>query len=112
MDDLDLIVYELWSGRSRWFNIGLNLGISVSFLDVISHTNRGHTDDCLRECIKYWLTQPYSPATWSAIIDALRSPTSGCGELAERIERKYMSTTKGWYECLHNILHVHIGYEL
>lgn len=111
MNDLVLIVDELWSARSRWYNIGLVLGVSVDSLEGISHTNRGHTDICLLECIKYWLRQPYPRATWSAIIEALRSPAVGCGELAGRIERKYMSITKGWYECLHNILHVHVGYE-
>ena len=86
IDDLRTVRDAIWDGRAKWKVLGIELHLPVSDLDVIKEDyfdiGRQFT-----EMLALWL-QLDSPPTWSALIDALRSPTVGCEELAKRVERE------------------------
>ena len=58
---------------------------------MIKETNGGNIGKCLTEMLTLWLKQVDPPATWSAIIAALRQPTVGFNKLAKQIEKMYVS---------------------
>lgn len=70
----------------KWFNIGIQLGTSVSALDVIHVSEQGDPDNCITAMIKNWLRSVDIQPTWAALARALRSPTVGCGHLAEQLD--------------------------
>ena len=82
---------ELNNVRAKWYDIGLQLRMSVGTLDAIKeqYDNLSH---CLREALKTWLKTSPSAPTWSNIVDALRSSTVGEVRLAADLEHKYCST--------------------
>ena len=69
VNDLPVVMEELNDTRVKWYDIGLQLCMSVGTLDAIKE----HHDDpshCLRETLKTWLkTCPSS--TWKNIVDTL-----------------------------------------
>ena len=77
--------------RVKWYEIGLQLGVSVGTLDAIKKDNHT-TSDCLIKTITIWLKTCPSLPTWSNIVNALRSCTVGEVRLAEDLETKYCST--------------------
>ena len=71
---------KLWSAKSKWYNIGLGLGLSADELDSIDQKGR-EPGDCLREVLSHWLKKR-NPRK-SQLIEALRQPCVGYGQLAE-----------------------------
>ena len=91
--DLKVVLREVWEARSKWYYIGLELGLSTGILDAIKTENRSEYQTCLTECLKWWIAHEVLP-TWLVIIEALRSPLVGMNQLAEMIEMKYMTQGK------------------
>ena len=91
VDDLPVVMEELNDTRAKWYDIGLQLRISVGTLNAIKK-DCNSTSDCLRETLTTWLKTCPSPPTWSNIVDALRSSTVGEVRLAADLEQKYCST--------------------
>ena len=90
-NDLLVVMEELSDVRAKWYDLGLQLHISIGTLDAIKEDCHS-TSDCLRETLKTWLKTCPSPPTWSNIVDALRSNTVGEVRLAADLEHKYCST--------------------
>ena len=88
-DDLALVYEEVMSARSKWYIIGLELGLKVDGLEIIEVNNLYSNKSCLMECLQVWLRGSRPPPTWSAMVTALRSPTVGFEDLADVIEKKY-----------------------
>ena len=91
VNDLPMVMEELNETRVKWYDIGLQLRMSVGTLDAIKE----QYDDLshhLRETLKTWLKTCPSHPTWNNIIDALRSSTVGEVRLAADLEQKYCST--------------------
>ena len=91
VDDLPVVMEELNDIRAKWYDIGLQLRISVGTLNAIKK-DCNSTSDCLRETLTTWLKTCPSLPTWSNIVDALRSSTVGEVRLAADLEQKYCST--------------------
>ena len=91
VDDLHVVMEELNDTRAKWYDIGLQLRISVGTLNAIKK-DCNSTSDCLRETLTTWLKTCPSPPTWSNIVDALRSSTVGEVRVATDLEQKYCST--------------------
>ena len=91
VDDLPVVMEELNDTRAKWYNIGLQLRMSVGTLNAIKK-DCNSTSDCLRETLTTWLKTCPSPPTWKNIVDALRSSTVGEVRLAVDLEQKYCST--------------------
>ena len=89
-DDLALVYGEVMSARSKWFNIGLGLGLKMSDLNIINRGYNGDVGRCLIECLEAWLINSHQPPTWSTMVTALRSRPVGFADLADVIEEKYI----------------------
>ena len=97
---------ELHQVHIKYYNIGLELGVSSDTLDGI-RSQFGSPEDALREVLKQWLKQTISKPTWQAAIKALRSRIVGETKLADELAAKYcskstadMTTGKRMKECL------------
>ena len=71
-------------------NIGLQLGLMKTDLDAIDKKFNGDPDRCFLEMITKWLKMVDPQPTWSAMIAALAKPDVDCGDLAERLEIKFI----------------------
>ena len=91
VDDLPVVVEKLNDTRVKWYEIGLQLGVSVGTLNAIKK-DYNSTSDCLRETLTTWLKTSPSPPTWNNIVNVLRRSTVGELRLAEDLEQKYCST--------------------
>ena len=89
IDDLHRVQDATWEVRAKWYNCGLALGVSSADLEVIKENHRGDCDNCFRETLIEWLKRAHPPPTWSALCNALSSPSVGHGELAERLSKKH-----------------------
>ena len=83
-----IICDELGSVETKWFKIGVQLGIPRSKLQEFKKE-----DDPLSAVVDYWLrgNVPESdvPISWESIVKALRSVSVGEPGLADRITLKY-----------------------
>ncbi len=85
VDDLRVVQKELYVARPHWYNMGLELGLKPDVLDAIKFRCSG--DECFRETLKDYLKM--TTPSWMALVEALRSPTVGQSQLAEKVEQKY-----------------------
>lgn len=83
IDHLTPIQDVLWTGRKKWRNIGLQLGMSMDDLDVIQLDNPYQTGNCFTKMLTIWLQR--KKQTLGSLIAALRSPPVGLGQLAEEL---------------------------
>ena len=83
-EDLGSVLEAVWEARSKWYNIGLKLGISVGTLDSIKASNQ-NSDDYLTAMIKDWLRNGKPKPLWAALAKALKSPMVGYAQLAEQL---------------------------
>ena len=84
LSDLRRVQNTLWEARTQWYNLGLDLDIGPDSLDSIELANSGKPDRCFRAMLTKWLREHHRP-TWSALAEALRSPSVGLSHLAEDI---------------------------
>ena len=91
VSDLCQVMEELTDVSAKWYDIGLQLGLSVGQLDGIKK-QYSDLSDCLRETLKVWLEMYLPYPTWSNLVDALRSNTVCKTRLAADLENKYCST--------------------
>lgn len=87
MDDLASIQTALWEGRSKWYDIGLQLGLTPGTLDAIQRTNHHVADDCFRETLKEWLSSPNLKPSLNRLADALKARPVGLEQLAEELSK-------------------------
>ena len=67
---------------TRWYSLGLTLGIAVATLDKIEE-DKHNEDDRKREMLKCWLST--ASASWLSLVDALKSPLINMERLANEI---------------------------
>ena len=82
---------ELNDIRAKWYDIGLQLRMSVGTLDAIKEQYDDPSHN-LKETLKTWLKTSPSLPTWKNIVYALRSSTVSEVRLAADLEQKYCST--------------------
>ena len=85
LDDLDIVLKEVFKCRAKWYNIGLGLKVSVGTLDAI-RSRFDDPGDCLREALKEWLKISESVHTWSTLATVLRRGPVGEGVLGCELE--------------------------
>ena len=83
--DLRKVQRAAWDARAKWYNIGLELDIDPGTLDTIKRDN-DNSDDRFRAMLTTWLKMTEPKPTWEVLVEALQSPTVGCGHLADLIE--------------------------
>ena len=90
IEDLKIVVNEVWDARSKWVNIGIQLNLIKTDLDAIKEANSSDIGNCFTEMLSLWLKQVNPPPTWSALVTALREPPVGLQQLSEMIAKKYV----------------------
>ena len=88
--DLKTVKKAVWSARTKWKDIGLELDIIQTDLDAIEAEHRSDIGRCLIEMLALWLKQVDPPPTWSTMVAALQDPTIEEGALAKQVESKYV----------------------
>ena len=82
---------------TRWFNLGLALGLVSSTLEKIRVANRGgkeQVDDCKKDVLLGWLRMvdrvpERGVPSWRSLAIALNSPIVHYPHIASKIARKY-----------------------
>ena len=84
IDDIQKVREKVWRVRVKWYDVGIELGLAVDDLDVISEHNRDKPDKCVTEMLITWFRG--GKATWKALITALKRPPFDYVDLANFIE--------------------------
>ena len=83
--DLWKVQNSIWEVRTDWYNLGLGLDIAPDSLDAIQQDNAQKPDRCFRAMLTKWLRRDSPRPTWSALAEALRSPSVDHSKLAEQV---------------------------
>jgi hypothetical protein len=83
--DLAKVQRAVWEARAKWYNLGLELGLTAGTLDAIQQTNANNVDNCFRAMLKEWLRKLELFPTSSSLDRSLRAPPVGLEALAERL---------------------------
>ena len=87
MDDLVCVMEEILDVSADWYDLGLQLKLSIGTLKSI-RAEFSAPKHQLRETLNAWLTTGDNPS-WKTLIDALRSRMVGASQLATVLETKY-----------------------
>ena len=90
-DRLNDVRKELWDVSTKWYDIGLELGLRTGVLENIRYQSQD-APTCLREMLLHWLKKVEPPPTWEGLACALESRTVGEPRLAEQLRTKYCKT--------------------
>ena len=89
--DLRDVTNELGSVMNKWFQIGVQLGVSEAKLHQIE-ADHDTANRCLSEVIIFWLNGNTNiSVTWDSLIEALESSIVGEQGLAKRLIKKHGS---------------------
>ena len=87
--DLRSVTDELGSVMDKWFQIGVQLGLSETKLHQIESDHRT-ADRCFSEVIIFWLKGNTQVAvTWKSLVEVLESSFVNERGLAKRLREKY-----------------------
>ena len=78
----------MYEARAKWYNIGIELKLSIGTLDTIRE-DFTCAADCLREMCIPWLKRTDPRPSWKALTEALKSPPVGERHLAQQLRDKY-----------------------
>ena len=84
--DLVDVQRKLYVVRTKWYNLGLELGQRASTLDSIDAKYNGDPSQCFCQVLKEWLNGVNPLPTWQAMVNALKSPTVAQHQVAEQIQ--------------------------
>ena len=90
-DDLASVQRAVWEGRARWYNLGLELGLSPGTLDAIKLANHSDPGHCFTETLKLWLRSHELHPSWSSLARSLRAPPVGLEQLVEHLPNSDLS---------------------
>ena len=93
LKDLATIRKDTYKSLSKWYDVGLELGVPVDELDRIQRDHGCETKDCHREMLKSWLKGAVN-TTVAALVEALSSDVVGESALARKLEEKYCPVKK------------------
>ena len=84
-----VVLEALYPASTKWYNLGLRLGLQVSVLDAINARCNKDPGECLREMLKEWLRRGLPLPTWEGLAEALTSTAVGESALGRTIKTKY-----------------------
>ena len=91
LEDLGIVLTELFEIREKWFNIGLQLSVPVKYLQQIFSEHKNDHSTGLRLMLIKWLEM--GEASWKSLSLALSSQIVEESTLAKKLLQKYCSTT-------------------
>ena len=89
INDLKFVRSAIWEARTQWMNIGIELKLNKSDLDALKKTEGGDVGMCLTEMITLWLKKVDPLPTLCTLVTALKEPTIGLQELADRVNKQW-----------------------
>ena len=87
LNDLPLVLDELYDVRKKWYEIGLQLSVPVQDLESILSEHKNEQNVCLRLVLIIWLKS--GKANWSTMCSVLTNCTIGEKVLADELRKKY-----------------------
>ena len=78
----------LWDASPDWFDLGLELRVSLTTLKVIEQDNREVTKRCFTDMLSEWLKMINPLPSWEGLIAALNQPSIGHAKLAAKVEEE------------------------
>ena len=95
------VLNELVDVSDTWFNLGLNLKLSVGTLRRVRN-RYPDSSEALREMLFHWLKKVDPPPTWEGLACALEGRSVGEPRLAEQLRTKYCKTegAAGQFLCI------------
>ena len=87
--DLRAVRKAIFSVRTKWYDIGVELEIFHYTLDAIQAENPNNVARCLTKMLIKWLNRVSPPPTWSDLVQALSSEPVEEKVLAEKIRKQY-----------------------
>ena len=91
--DLKSVRSSTWEARSKWMDIGIELNVMKSDLEVIQENCGSNVEKCFTEMLTLWLKNVDPPPTWSAMIAALRDPAVGLKKLSDDVSNRFSKRT-------------------
>ena len=88
VDDLKVVLQELYPAQNKYYEIGLLLDVPVATLETIKSENKDDLGACLRETLIYALKNRVPQLTWKQITDALKNKMVSEGHLADTLSSK------------------------
>ena len=88
LEDLSEVRGALYEARAKWYDIGIELKLSIGTLKTIKE-DFPQAAECLREICIHWLKRIGPRPSWEALTKALESPPVGEGDLAQQLRNKY-----------------------
>ena len=89
-EELETVLDSTIDAKSKWYKVGLGLGVRLPRLDAIKAENSNDLDACYTEMLKEWLNNPRGAGpTWSDIVRSLRSNYVRLGSLANEVSEKF-----------------------
>ena len=85
IEDLRIVQDKIWTARSKWHHLGIGLDIPVDTLEAINLNNQGKCERCYTAMLTEWLRRASPRPTWSALAEALRSPSVNMRNLAKQL---------------------------
>ena len=89
-DNLKDIQDLVWDARTKWSNLGLELGIKIGDLEVIEQNCKSDIETCFKNMLLMWLRMVDPLPTWDSLVSALGKSSVGRKDLAENIRKKYI----------------------
>ena len=86
--DLKDIQNVLWDAQTKWFNIGIQLGLDSVKLKAIE-CDYANVKDRFNQMLSEWLVQIDPEPTWDRLVSALKARPVDCKQIAQEIEQKY-----------------------
>ena len=90
IDNLRDVQDAVWPARSKYYNIGIELGVPDGDLDAFEKSNSYRVDGCFMDVLKHLLRRSEG-LSQKKLADALASPPVGFGNLADNIRCKRFS---------------------
>ena len=87
--DLGKIQNILSEVYKKWFDIGIQLELTHGTLENIEANYKTVEERC-REMLHTWLSQVEPAPTWAALVEALKSPSVKCEDVARKIELEHL----------------------
>ena len=92
-DNLKDVQDLVWDARTKWNNLGLELGIKISDLEVIEQKNKSDVDTCFKMMLLMWLRIVDPLPSWEGLISALGKNSVGRKDMAEKIRKIYTDSS-------------------
>ena len=93
ISDLKKVRSKTYEVRSKWRDIGLELGVPEDTLDCIERENYDISSR-FQKMYSHWLKTTDPKPTWKALVTALEEPAIGEYGLADTLRQKYCPSAK------------------